>query len=396
MALAAPLNTKNRSLPDAALQVIEVPTADRLHAIALYVDTAAYRAALANPSLQDRGVYSWELKTPLSTLMGEGNQLLAQVLLARKSNSYAGVAKELAQRLFPPPYEHGPPQWQAAQSLARLSGEKAPVVLVRAMTPRNEPIYLPLGLLSARGANMMVQRPIVVQALPRERYARACIDRWSLAIPSEIDGVDGSIVLGPLPPRMSRIDTMDRLEAFLNPRAGPQEANPFAAVPAAAPAASAALPGAPAGQARRSEALLVLAHQGGGALWFRKDSGEELTREEHQRGFPAGSVAVLAACSATSPQGDNQLVLRLLNGRGIDTIVASPFPIEADWGLTLSQEFVVAVRAAYAAGQNPTVLDLYERAVKATIDRFGAQAPSRDKALEFMILGDHELRLCSN
>lgn len=100
--------------------------------------------------------------------------------------------------------------------------------------------------------------------------------------------------------------------------------------------------------------LVLLAHHGGGDLWFtnRNDAWSwtelpdpndpfALLRDlEVPRRFGEGSAAVLVACSPGDLKDPLSLITRL-NENGIDTMIFSPFNIVADFGLRLAQQFAL-------------------------------------------------------
>jgi hypothetical protein len=268
---------------------------------------------------------------------------------------------------------------------------------------------LPLGLLAASESAILSRRPTIVQPLKRERYAQACVDRWQLGIPSVIEPGTNNITLDRMPPRATRMTTLAQLSDFLSPPALSAVELARRAAAGAAGASAASAPG-PTALPGRGEGLVVLAHQQAGKVWFTgggRSASIQTENDLHQ--FPVGSVAVLATCSAASPIDDNLTVMKRLNEMGIDAVVASPFPVEVPWGIELARQFTYAASNAYrrptaAAGSKrppmPTVSELLEQAIETSAavlaQRSDLAAPVRasDKALEFMVIGNHELRLC--
>jgi len=361
---------------DAALQIIEFDTPNGPITEALFVDAEQYRLARADSTLTDRGVYAWPLITPLETYVGGQQQLLALIISARKLGNYASAARELEKRLFPKADESGSDDSRALQALVALAKRKPnpPVVLVRALTAQNVPVYIPLSLLASKDANILSQRISVIHPLPRERYegANVCVDRWSLGVPQKIDGLPDTISLTPSE-RMSRYPTVPELVRFLDTKASSSLA------------------------AGRSEALVLLAHQGEGNLWFTDNgTGERVIPEDYQRQYPPGSLALLSACSAVNPKDDNELVVKLLNDHGIDVVVGSPFPVEVSYGVELTRSFIRAADEAYSRKSTPTVVELFNTAAAIAAEELKDKAEFKEKVLEFVIVGDHELRLCND
>lgn len=271
--------------------------------------------------------------------------------------------------------------FDALTAMARQA-KKAPVILVRARTAQNIPVFVPLAVLAARNANLLATPPIIIHPLPRERYATpaTCIARWSLGVPLKLDGAVGSVTI-PNYDRMERYETMAKLEAYLNPPPDKAKAAKEYALSKNA----------------RGEGLVMLGHQEGGNMWFTTGAGAgRLIPEEYNRVFPPGSLAVLGACSAANPKDDNERVLELLNSLGIDVIVASPFPIEVTYGVELVRGIIESANEAYVSKRTPTVLELFQLATERAAKKLGPAAKLQEKALEFVIVGDHNIRLCKD
>ncbi len=368
---------------DAALHVMEFESAGKEQTVAMFLDVTKYRAARADKTLVDRGLFSWTLRTPLQKYVGDKGELLKLIISARDTGNYEEAAKELKQQLFPRSTQDDEKEASAAfDALTAMASRanKPPVILVRARTAKNIPVFVPLAVLAARNANLLATPPVVIHPLPRERYATpsTCIGHWSLGVPSRLDGAVGPVTI-PKYDRMERYETMTKLETYLDPP--PDEAKA---------AEEYAL-----SQNARGEGLVMLGHQEGGNMWFGTGAGAgRLTPNEYNRRFPPGSLAVLGACSAANPKDDNQRVLELLNGLGIDVIVASPFPIEVSYGVELVRGIIESAHEAYVSNRTPTVLELFQLATARAAKQLGPAAKLQEKALEFVIVGDHNIRLC--
>lgn len=361
---------------DAALQIMEFDSHDSApRTVAMFLDVEAHKAARADRTLNNRGMYAWTLRTTLADYVGDKKQLLTLINAARDTGSYTEAAQELKKRLFPPGTDNDEKEAGAAFSaLTKLTKrlQRSPVILVRARTARNSSVFVPLGLLAAHGAKLLDKPLVVMHPMPRERFATpgACIDRWALGVPIKLDGVDGEIPVS-LSSRMTRYGTLPALKKYLSPEPAPRGGS--------------------------GEGLVVLAHQDAGNIWFTGEGAQgRLTVEDYNRRFPPGSLAVLGSCSASNPKGDNQAVLEWLNRSGIDVIVASPFPIEASYGVELVRGFIDSAGKAHKAKKTPTVLELFQSATSQAAKRLGAQAALQEKALEFVIIGDHGMRLCKH
>jgi hypothetical protein len=249
-----------------------------------------------------------------------------------------------------------------------------PAVVVRMVTANGERAYLPLGLLGASSVEPVVKRQmLVIEPLPLERYSstQTCIGQWTLAIPEHLELVDSSELSGAaqLAQFEGRIKTEQDLSRYMWDHA------PFS----------------------RPEGLILLAHHGGGYLWFA-DKSLRVGREQLARRFPPGSVAMLSACATATPEGDNLAWMTKLNRHGIDAMVVSPFPVPANYATRLALEFSVAVQTARASKATPSFLELFKTATRSTADYFRTAygANYDDVALEFVVAGDPALRLCAS
>jgi hypothetical protein len=372
---------------DAALHVFEIPHGTKKKSIAVFVDGTRYEAAPESSSAQERGVFAWELESTLSDYLANPRQLLVKLNAARGKaekevdDAYSEVAEELATKIFSALDKQQDKTAKAArvalQELVKNAKEQ-PIILARMYSGHNESVYLPLGLLAARGSNRVLSKPItVVQPLPRERYfsGKTCIDPWTFAIPEELSGVKGSINFPQAGTGTSQgwREQLVRTLAALKDYLGETQA---------------------AARPTKGEGFLLLAHHDEGNLYFVKPE-DRIIRENVKRDFAPGSIAILSACSLGSPQGDNRAILEKLNRNGVDALIVSPFPIRADYGKQLSLEFASVIRDQRAARNTPTLAELFDEAAKRTMQYFQREAVKFDEmALEFLIAGDHSLRLC--
>ncbi len=361
---------------DVALHIFEFAHRGRIRSVAVLADRADLEASGAG----SRGVYAWEMKTALTDYVLVPAQLQSLLKAARdravggRPYPYAALAAELAQKIFPADAEHA--QLALATLKRRVAASDRRLnLLARIVSAEQQPIYLPLGLLAAQApAPVLAKRVTVIQPLPRERYATRtqCIEPWTFTIPKQLQGV--AIDLAALERPQSRwsrwLDTLSSLRDYLT---------------GAAPAAVAA----------RGEGLLLLAHHDGGVLWFDKPQ-ERAIIEDFRRTFTPGSAAILAACSATGVKPENRLITRELNRRGIDAFIVSPFQIRADYGAQFAVEFAAAVQEVRDERREATLVELFDIAARETAKVFRDQDKNLDEmALEFMVLGDPNLRLCA-
>jgi hypothetical protein len=107
-------------------------------------------------------------------------------------------------------------------------------------------------------------------------------------------------------------------------------------------------------------------------------------------------VGVFAACSAASSKGRNTAILQKLNQQGMGTIVASPFAIDATYGVTFASSFAEVVEQAAVNGDKPTILELFNRAIAATGQKFKDRnhGDYAELGLEYVLLGNPAITLC--
>jgi hypothetical protein len=80
----------------------------------------------------------------------------------------------------------------------------------------------------------------------------------------------------------------------------------------------------------------------------------------------------------------------------MDALIASPFPVPADYGAQLAATFADLIRQEQSQGNTPTVAELFTAAVALTAEYFVGKDGSRyeEMGLEYVLLGDPTLRLC--
>jgi tripartite-type tricarboxylate transporter receptor subunit TctC len=372
---------------DAALHVFEFPhNATKKRTVAILVDKSRYRAARKGSTVIERGVFAWELESTLSDYLIKPGQMLLAINNARDQankavdDAYSAVAEELRLKLF-----SGADDGQdktAKLALAALQdmvrdAKQTPMIVVRMYSVDNESVYLPLGLLAARGKNRVLSQPVtIVQPLPRERYvsARTCIDPWTFGIPQKLSGVGDVDMIGVAPGKPADAEahwlrTLPDLAAWL----APSEAEN---VP------------------RKPEGFLLLAHHAEGNLWFDSEANR-IVREQVSRKFSPGSVAVLSACSVANPAGDNRAILDKLNRNGMDAMIVSPFPVRTDYGIRLARNMISVIHDERWSGRTPTLAQIFKAAADRTVADFAKYSVKLDEMrLEFLILGDYNMRLC--
>jgi len=385
--LASAVGSGGVSEIDAALNVFEFSGGPfTLRTVAVYVDFTKLRRPTADSS--EPAIHSWELQTSLSDYLGS-SLLLNTLSIAWNTGNYTALASDLSAKLFPlsSGNSQDPPAsaLRSLENLAAPSGRK-PNVIVRSVRADGRHLYIPLGLLEASGR--FKTAPAYIYPLPRASYSTsACIRRWTLGYPNQLstgEGAPSELALDEattfLPDqRTKRLGTFSELRCYLNPGASDCQTETTGSAPV------------------DSEGLLLLAHQGDGALWYTYQPNLQWPKvpiEGNQRKFQAGSIAFITACSVANPNGDNQKVLERLNRNGIDAMVVSPFPVEVKYGGYLARAAIDVIKKAFDDKQTPTLQKLFEDAA----DKVAAEHPDdrfKQRRFEFLLLGNHQIRLCN-
>jgi hypothetical protein len=344
---------------------------------------------------RQQSVYGWQTASSVvDFLKTDGFQNM--ILKARKDaadkkpGSYVRAAQDLSKVLFTPkPGSATETDANNARAALRdivkeASGSPAVVVRVASTETggQNRSIYVPLGILGAKGPGAVLDKPmIVVQPMTLERYPSRdkCIGEWMFAVPDGLENVSGNVMpAGFFPAKIpgTRISDIDRLREYL------------AAAAATAPVPLLTPPLMPVG-------FVVLAHQDEGFLWFEASTNHIMPQDIAKK-FPAGSVAIFSACSAASPKGRNTALLQRLNEQGIDTLVASPFTIDAGYGVVFASSFAEVVAQATADREQPTILELFDKTTARTAQKFKdrIEADYAELGLEYVLLGNPAIKLC--
>ena len=330
-------------------------------------------------------IYAWETETLLSYYIEGRGQLITQIDGARQQAknrdeninkySYQVAADELRKRIFgglsPRDRSQAADAERVFRDLVRQKDQTS-IVFVRMRNERGNPVYLPLGILAASSENRFLdKRILLVQPLPREHYSAGGhpVETWTFNVPDKLANLANQSNTA-----LSKLNTSPPYYRDISTVKGFFEAT--------APTASSSGP----------EGVLLLAHQGGGNLWFT-DEKNRIIREDIKRQFPPGSVGILSACSAAAAEGNNQAILEKLNANGIDAMIVSPFPVDADYGAMLAIHFVQAIEKTKAASKGLSLAELFAMASQQTATYFktNREMNYEDMDLEFLIAGDYRI-----
>ena len=377
--ISSDFSSSGALLADAAFYVFEKSPNGK--SIVLF----AAKAGDAATGAQDEvSVYAWETESLLSEYVEKKDQLIIQIRNAREQAksiaenvwkySYESAAEGLKKKIFGGRSDKDRKQAADAEKVFRDLVQKKTqksIVFVRMRNEDGHPVYLPLGILAASSKNQFLdKRIILVQPLPREHYPAGDhpVGSWTFNVPenmAELSTLSNTALsqLEKKPPYYRDISTV---KGFFKETV-----------------ASAS-----------SEGVLLLAHQAGGNLWFTNQA-IGIVSEDIKRPFPAGSVAILSACSTASSEGNNQAILEKLNANGIDAMIISPFPVHADYGAMLAIKFIRAIEAAKKDSKALSLAELFSMATKETASYFKDVRSLHfdDMDLEFLIAGDYRVKI---
>jgi hypothetical protein len=105
-------------------------------------------------------------------------------------------------------------------------------------------------------------------------------------------------------------------------------------------------------------------------------------------------VAILAACTTVGDIAETRAIVDRFAQQGVDALIVSPFSVDAEFGTRLALEFEKVIAEERTKGGGASLLQLFERTVARVAAVYKSQAALRDMSLEFMLIGDPELRIC--
>lgn len=387
--LAGPLGAGNEETKaHAALHLFEVKDADKTRSVVVFVDRAGLKAALGNPDTGEETVFAWTTESQISDYVTSASglpALISDVHRSIKNNAspypFEEVSQELAITLFSG--ETDQDRAVAKRALQRLqeivAAETEPLVLVRVVSARGKALYLPFGLLAAQAEKPVLPKPFMV-IQPLKRWAdesQGCISTWRAARPPLLEGVGG--------------DPKDLLEAAAQQAQAP-------GIEEVLPNHNALLRYFDSAGEDRGEGLIILAHHHEGNLWFSKTDRppSRIRSERIKRSYAPGSVALLAACATAGGDDspETSYIAEKLISRGMEALIISPFAVDADFGTRFALQFEKAVAKARSQKTDAKLSELLDTTIKEMAVTPENQTAYRDMMLEFMVIGNPDLRLC--
>jgi hypothetical protein len=379
-------SSKEAELADAALHIFESFSAGSKHSTAVFVDRDELIKSRSGPTL--KGIFAWELTSVLSDYTsGQLAEKIdgAHLKITRNIHTpYKEIPEHFVANIFATDGDNTQSK-AAREALQRIVSQKQnAVILSYFIAADGSVLYLPLGLLAATTSNpVLTRRFTLMQILPDQRAsADACFDRWTMAIPKKLEGVvtgDGPDALE----NAARATSLDWMKWVTNNK----ELDEYMSTGAVLPARE--------GGYKGGEGLILLAHHGRGDFTFSKSEDPSFVSAlTIAREFPRGSVAVLAACSTSGAGQEHRILVNKLNRLGIEAMVLSPFQVEPEFGIHFALAFQKIVFEERGKPNGLTFLEIFQKAIKQTIEALPKDSGYQDMALEFQVVGRTSLRFC--
>jgi TRAP-type C4-dicarboxylate transport system substrate-binding protein len=369
---------------DAALHFFDTGSKGEYDAktVAVFVNRTEMETATRNG--QPPPVYAWTLKNDLSQFLGQANNLQRSIASAHNSlntpHPFDSAVRQLSAAIFNTrdPGEEAAAN-HAKESLKKLASQTdPPVIITRYFDSNGTMQYLPLALFAADTSGRLLPRRLtVVQPLQTAQplSEETCVDNWDFAIPDVLEGAhaEAAELLAktdwrPAGPGINWYRNNLELLNFLSVRG---EEKP------------------------QSTELLLLAHHYNGSITYSQDDNpDRILDSEVQRQFHRGSFAVLAACATSGTSMESRNLISHLTENGVDAVVTSPFPVDAEFGTRFAVSFASVTESAKKKGEPAKLVDLFNRAVDLTMEAYRDQPGYSDMALEFQIVGNHQIKLC--
>jgi hypothetical protein len=347
---------------DAALHVFEMKAGtDPVRSVAVFLE-------------KDGPAYAWVLRERLSVFTTSPDGLARRLALSRARQDYRPVASALEAAVFDSESADDRDKAQKAllhlKALAARPGSTRPVFFARLVDLEGASLFLPFGLLPAGESGFLGASVDLIQPLPRESYgpAAACIRPWQAVLPKDLGETVDEKYFKP-------VDSM----AFSNPI---EKWKDFADY----------MEGRSAG-ANSPEGILLLAHHGGGDVWFVPNQ-DVLRYSQVKRLYKPGSAALLIMCGAGALTGEQPLAfVKELNGLNVDAAILSPFAISTSFGVRVAAHFASHIERARREKARLSLLELLRRTTD-SIRKDTLVAGQRDEIFQFILAGNGSLQIC--
>ncbi|MGH8109169.1 MAG: hypothetical protein ACREO1_10705 [Arenimonas sp.] len=359
----------------------------------------SYAVVVIHTGSTEAQVSGWRLVSTITESFRTDQEFQNRVTLDRKQLSqtesgrwaYQKTAEFIKKKLFTAESPSQVPGMSAEQTFDAIKAaiESDPKTRVSAQffvpggADGNERMYLPLRMLAAPNSKLIAGDFVLIEPISASNTnnSSTCISKWNvLTGPSILKNLEEPhrlianriTALHEKSWRAPTIASHDGVKAFFNPAAG-----------------SSAAPTSP-------EGIVLLAHYGAGGIEIESDI-EKIDMEDIKRSFAPGSVAFLAACGTAAPNASNGLIHNL-HQRNIDSFVASPLSVPADYALVLTEHLLKAIDSSYENHKTPTLQELYAEAVEATSLHYkntNGFIGDGHQHLEYVLIGDPTIRLCN-
>lgn len=381
-ALASLLTNDDQDNFDGVFNIFEFEnSAGAVHTKIIFLSKSTYEMTGGS-----NGIFSWEIKSSLSAYIN-GSTFYAGIEKARstiKKKKYENVAMELKQKMFPPArFESETGAADAFVEFMKIVKERKNTKFFAKFTnSEGKNVYAPLALFNSHPASS--GHLTISYSLPVERKTNGqCLDSWAIAYPQQLSGQEADLVWDNssmnLPKdKFIRLDNINALRCYFGDDAAKD------------------CPAKMEFEGTKPEVLVLLAHHASGTIWYseKEPTFERMQLDSEPKIFHPGSVAFLSACSVLNNSSDSDVLVNRLNEFGIDTIVASPFPVSTGYGVLLSRSLVKAAAESYSKKISQSVYGLFIRANEIMLDDDFIDETYKEMSNEFVILGKQKISTC--
>ena len=340
-----------------------------------FVDTKAYKSGAS-------GVFSWQLGQSLTQFL---RFHLKKEMYDPTLDQSIRAAREFGNLIFSTAHdERGRDEAKSARNaFENLKGDN-PRVFVKARTAEGKPLYVPLALLSAgtkagAGKYHLINEPLPLER-PASNEAETCVREWTFVMEPKNGAVStggntsdsrSSVSQLALPTNQNG-DPGDYISEFLTDDRYSK---------------------------KYAERVVMVAHHDTGFLRFTNGLNEAgLPVSTPMRTFENGSVTVLLICSGAGPEEDETRIMDELNNKGVDCVVASPYPIQKNDAELLAQTLSAELKSGEWRGKS--FVDLLLKSVRKASESFGAGNDYEknlflNRMRLLVVAGNHQIKICN-